>query len=63
MKAGVVAIGGPKDARADRQKFLVGSWKTLALGHGVSLLGGEVEASAPSRYAALPPHAVTNFRP
>jgi hypothetical protein len=44
--------------------------ENISVGHGVSLLCGEVEASllekwrrrTPPRYAALPFHAVTNFR-
>ena len=39
------------------------TWKTLVSVTAYHSFGGEVEARTPPRYAALPPHAVTNFRP
>jgi hypothetical protein len=39
------------------------SWKTLVSVTAYHSFGGEVEALNPPRYAALPLHAVTNFRP
>ena len=39
------------------------SWKTLASVTAYHSFGGEVGASNTPRYAALPPYAVTNFRP
>jgi hypothetical protein len=38
------------------------SWKTLVSVTAYHSFGGEVEARTPPRYAALPFHAVTNFR-
>jgi hypothetical protein len=49
--------------RIDKTVWL-GKLENVSLGHGVSLLrwrSGGVEL--PPRYAALPSHAVTNFRP
>jgi len=39
------------------------SWKTLMSVTAYHSFGGEVEARTTPRYAALPLHAVTNFRP
>src|SRR5262245_64138611 len=39
------------------------NWKTLVSVTAYHSFSGEVEARTPPRYAALSPHAVTNFRP
>jgi len=56
------AVAQHRGQRISKSSWL-GELENVSFGHGVSLLRWRSGASNTPRYAALPPYAVTNFRP